>query len=590
MPQRKEVQKLLALLGIAAGIAVCFLAVQINYKAALLTGSASGHFQSVFAQISLSLIFLGVMVSCGSLFLVFRRADKPEPANVSPDDIAGALRNFGIESGSDPMQSLNTSIGALKLELVESKKRERAIIEKAVDVICVIDIEARFITVSRASMNAWGYAPQELERRPLTDILSTDSSDQILNSILGSANSIDKIIFECRIKRKDGRLLDVVWTAHWSASDGGLFCIVHDISERKIAEQLLKDSESRLRRMLQELPVGVLLVKKDGSIESSNAEAERMLGFDAAELAGSALRKHITLGEKPADAVTEAQHRRLQGTATRKDSSVFPVDISEGIVELGEEDKSIVVFIDKTAEKELERVKREFVAMVTHEIRTPISSVYGILELIETGAVGELSKKGIELTRAVKVTCKRVIGLINDLLDLEKIQSGKFSLDCKQVSLRYAMETSADNVAALTAERKLTLNLPQTDLLCWADEDRLVQVMVNLISNAIKNSPENSTIALEIEDRSNGFLKISVVDKGRGIPEDKLGMIFDKFEQVEYSDAKKKGGTGLGLSICQGIVAEHGGEIGVESKLGEGSRFWFTIPASEEAESSGPRV
>ena len=382
----------------------------------------------------------------------------------------------------------------------------------------------------------------------------------------------------------------MVWTAHWSASDGGLFCIVHDISERKIAEQLLKDSESRLRRMLQELPVGVLLVKKDGSIESSNAEAERMLGFDAAELAGSALRKHITLGEKPADAVTEAQHRRLQGTATRKDSSVFPVDISEGIVELGEEDKSIVVFIDKTAEKELERVKREFVAMVTHEIRTPISSVYGILELIETGAVGELSKKGIELTRAVKVTCKRVIGLINDLLDLEKIQSGKFSLDCKQVSLRYAMETSADNVAALTAERKLTLNLPQTDLLCWADEDRLVQVMVNLISNAIKNSPENSTIALEIEDRSNGFLKISVVDKGRGIPEDKLGMIFDKFEQVEYSDAKKKGGTGLGLSICQGIVAEHGGEIGVESKLGEGSRFWFTIPASEEAESSGPRV
>jgi PAS domain S-box-containing protein len=586
-PQASKLSIFLSAAGLFAGIAVCLVGRYLNGKLYELSGTVTPHFQDVFGQISFFMLALGASIAAGSALLLFAGCTGGFAGKQADfeDELARVLRDSGIEIGSDPLQSLQTAVGQLRLDLVESKKRERAIVEKAVDVICVLDIQAKFLTVSRACQNAWGYSPQELEKSSLTDILVSGNSTNILNSILGSANSIDKIIFECKLKRKDGRVLDVLWTAHWSASDGGLFCIVHDISERKYAEQLLKNSENRLRRTLERLPVGVLIVDRQGTIEFTNAEAARMLFRSVRELAGQPIKGSFTAWQRrntdEADLAPDAQEpllKRSMALAVRKDGTQFPVDVSESTFVLAEEQKTIVVFLDKTAEQELERVKREFMAMVTHEIRTPISSVYGILALLEAGALGEMTEKGRSLASSVRVTCKRVIGLISDLLDLEKIQAGKFTLDRKQVSVRYVMETSYDNIASLAEARNITIDLPQTELCCFADEDRLVQVIVNLISNAIKYSADGSSIKLTIEEATDNYLKFSVIDRGRGIPEDKLKKVFSQFEQVELDDAKKKGGTGLGLAICQAIVAEHGGEIGVESKLGQGSCFWFTMP------------
>lgn len=572
--------------GLLAGLSVCVLSRSLNSKLYLFSGSLTAHFQESFGQISFCLLVLGGLISAGSAVLLFSGlAGQGKKANGGAlVDLTRVLRECGIENVTDPLQSVRTSINQLRLELAEGKKRERAIIQKAVDVICVLDIQARFLTVSQACRNAWGYDPHELESRPLADLLVTENSSNILNSIFGSANSIDKIIFESKLKRKDGRLLDVVWTAHWSASDGGLFCIVHDISERKYAERMLKSSENRLRRTLEGLPVGVLMVDAGGRIEFANAEAARLVFRSNRELIGSSMDTLLIPADREAQAQMDALEtpgsdtRRMMATARRKDGSSFPVDLSKSTIEISDEQKTIAVFLDKTAEQELERVKREFIAMVTHEIRTPISSVYGILALLEAGALGELTEKGRRLTGSVKITCKRIIGLINDLLDLEKIHAGKFKLEPKTVPVRHAMEIAYENVISLASERNITIELPDSELSCWADEDRLVQVLVNLISNSVKYSPDGSSIRLLIDSAENGFVKISVIDKGRGIPEDKLKKIFSQFEQVEIADAKKKGGTGLGLPICQAIVTEHGGTIGVESKLGEGACFWFTMP------------
>jgi PAS domain S-box-containing protein len=599
MPDNSQTPKfylLFSVAGVVAGIAVCVLGQQLNGKIYEFSGVAAPHFQDAFGQISFSMLVLGGLIFSASVMSVFLSlgakgsGDKKAALHA---DLLRVLRDCGFENEADPLQSLQTAINQLRLDLVESRKRERSIVEKAVDVICVLDLHAKFLTVSRACQHAWGYSPQELENHPLSDILVGENSTNILNSILGSANSIDKIIFECKLKKKDGRLIDVLWTAHWSASDGGLFCIVHDITERKYAEKLLKSSESRLRKTLESLPVGVLMVDRHGIIEFANTEAARMVFRSPKELVGSAMATHITsgerrIGEELQDQMTDSILMRVMATATRKDGSTFPVDLSESFIELADEQKTIAVFIDKTAEQELERVKREFVAWVTHEIRTPISSVYGILALMESGALGEMTEKGKRLAGSVKVTCKRVISLITDLLDLEKMQAGKFALECKQVSVRYAMESAFDNVVSLSSERNITIDLPHTELCCWADVDRLVQVMINLMSNAIKYSPDASTITLGIEELENSMLKILVTDRGRGIPDDKLKKVFSQFEQVELADAKKKGGTGLGLAICQAIVAEHGGEIGVVSKLGEGSCFWFTIPMNPKDQPAVP--
>ena len=215
--------------------------------------------------------------------------------------------------------------------------------------------------------------------------------------------------------------------------------------------------------------------------------------------------------------------------------------------------------------------------MLTHDLKTPLTSIHGILALLEEGFLGRLSEQGVEMTKRVRITCKRLLRLINDMLDLEKINAGKFSLECKDVDAAFVVGQSVETIQNLAAERKISIKTNSTPVTCWGDDDRLIQVLVNLLSNAIKYSPENAVIEVLSEEQSDA-VKFSVFDHGRGIPADKVGRVFERFEQVEVADAKKKGGTGLGLAICQAIVTEHGGNIGANSQLGEGSCFWFTIP------------
>ena len=600
--------KIFCVLGIVVGVCTFLIGQQLNSRTseyAEYVGRRQEQFQDSMSRLSMPLLILSSLTVLGSGIFFFISL-KPAKEDDS-EAIKALLDSCGIQKDvSEPLKNLQNTIGTMRLELMEAKKRERSIIERAVDVICIVDIHSKFLSVSKAAQNAWGYAPAELEGKLLTDLLISENTNNILNSILGSAKSIDKIVFECQLRRKDATLIDVIWTAHWSASDGGLFCIVHDITERKRAEQMLADSELRLRKTLESLPVGVLIVEEDGKIEFSNGAACKMFNSTARDLRKYRLEDKIVVTEgigisAPVSSEVSASSQslpaldlsaealRAKGLATRDDGTNFPVELSECSIKFGSEEKRIAVFLDKTAEHELEQVKREFMAMVTHEVRTPISSVYGIVALLEAGALGELTEKGVELTRGVKATCKRVLRLVGDLLDIEKIQAGKFELAQKDVSLRYALETSFDNVKSLAMEKKIEILLPQTELCCWADEDRLVQVIVNLLGNAIKYSPENSKIEVTVEDLG-GLLKVLVRDEGRGIPDEKLGKIFGRYEQVDLADSKKMGGSGLGLAISKAIILEHKGDIGVESKFGEGSTFWFKIPKTEDfvKASAGP--
>jgi nitrogen-specific signal transduction histidine kinase/FixJ family two-component response regulator len=224
-------------------------------------------------------------------------------------------------------------------------------------------------------------------------------------------------------------------------------------------------------------------------------------------------------------------------------------------------------------QSDIDRMKTEFVSTVSHELRTPLTSIRGALGLLSSGLMGKMDDKSQNLLRIASSNTERLIRLINDILDLERMESGAAPALLRRCSLfdlaREAVE--AMNSVAEAANIRLTLHCFATQDAVYfnADADRMLQVMTNLLSNAIKFSPAGSIVSIQINaDAESVFLK--VIDRGRGIPADKLESIFNRFQQVESTDSSKKGGTGLGLAICRSIVLQHGGTIWAQTNRSEG--------------------
>lgn len=239
--------------------------------------------------------------------------------------------------------------------------------------------------------------------------------------------------------------------------------------------------------------------------------------------------------------------------------------------------------------KELEEMKQQFVAMVSHDLRTPLTSIKGFLELLAGGVYGDLNETGEHRAGLAQRNVTRLISLINDLLDYEKLQSGQFSLDCRQIDAASPISRSIDALRFFAEKEDVGLITDETDLKAYADEERLVQVLVNLISNSVKFSPKGAKVTITAVQKEN-FVEFNVIDEGRGVPKNMQEAIFERFKQVKATDATEKGGTGLGLPICKALVECHGGQIGVDSEEGKGSRFWFTIPLTKPAEILAPAL
>jgi signal transduction histidine kinase len=224
-------------------------------------------------------------------------------------------------------------------------------------------------------------------------------------------------------------------------------------------------------------------------------------------------------------------------------------------------------------------MKQEVVAMVTHDLRSPVSSVRHFLEMLESNMLGELNDRGKKLLKAADKSTIRMLGLINDLLDIEKIKSGMFELDVREVSTGALLESSCQALAPLANAMRITIDIKPEDVLVSADEERIARVVTNLVSNALKFSPAGTSVTVESRTED-GFAVISIRDQGRGIPADLRPYIFDRFTQVMPSDSRQMGGSGLGLAISRAIVELHGGKIWVESGESAGSTFSFTLPLS----------
>ena len=232
---------------------------------------------------------------------------------------------------------------------------------------------------------------------------------------------------------------------------------------------------------------------------------------------------------------------------------------------------------DITERKAIEQMKSEFVSVASHEMRTPLTAIHGVLKLMATGHLGKFTDRGQEMIRIAVRNTDRLVRLINDVLDLERMESGREIIEKEQSTTANLIKQAVNITQEMAQQQQIIIETEPNSITLSVDSDRILQTLTNLLSNAIKFSPSGSKIWISATKQDNKVI-FSVKDQGRGIPQDKLETIFERFQQVDASDSRKKGGTGLGLAICRHIVEQHGGKIWAKSTVGKGSTFFFTLP------------
>ncbi len=357
------------------------------------------------------------------------------------------------------------------------------------------------------------------------------------------------------------------------------------------------EGQSRLTALvLDSAADGIVGLDDDGFVLFANLSARRMLRCRESDLVGyrfhDIAHHHHPDGREypwqdcPAGALLKSgEMGAVEGQHYfRRDGSSFPVEIVVTPLVLdGVHRGSVTSFRDVTERQAIAEVQRQFVSIVSHELRTPLTSIKGSLQMLDSGLFGELSQDQQELVSMAVNNSDRLARLVNDILDLERLDSGRMPMAPQQVDAADLVEQSLAVVrgVATTAGVELQCEKPSddVDLDLFVDPHRLGQVLVNLIGNAVKFSERGSQVRTVVT-RADDRITINVVDHGRGIPEDQLQRVFDRFGQVEVGDAREHGGTGLGLAIAKEIVERSGGTIIVTSQLGQGSTFSVELPAA----------
>lgn len=265
----------------------------------------------------------------------------------------------------------------------------------------------------------------------------------------------------------------------------------------------------------------------------------------------------------------------------RKDHSLFWNELT--ISPVHDETGKLINFIgvqnDISERKEAEKEISEFYSKISHELRTPLSSIRAALSLLEEETGGPLTTDSLKIVEIAGRNTSRLLRLVNDILDFRKIEAGKMQLRLEPTLPHDLIEQVFGELEATAAERSIRFEVNVTcDEAMNVDRDRLAQVLSNLTANAIKFSPSNGKVRIQTIKNREGFVCFRVIDRGPGIAKKDLGKLFQKFQQIDSSDKRLPGGTGLGLSISKSLVEMHGGQIGVDSKVGRGSTFWFQIP------------
>lgn len=513
-----------------------------------------------------------------------------------------------------------TTQRAAEATLRESEARYRQIVEGSLGMVCTHRLDGVLLSINTHGAAAIGRTREEMIGRSLAEFMPDEVLPEMpayLANILETGEAQGML----QLRHVSGEIHVIAYRNKLIPVEGGEPYVLGfgiDITEKVVAENSLRALIRQSNSILESVGDGIYGMDLEGRVTFVNSAAAQMLGYQPEELLGQVMHtmihhtradgSHYPTSECPiSNSLTNLDTVRVSNDIFwRKDGTNFPVDYvarpqidarphaapdaarqkARRSLEAQASDKAVglvVAFTDITERRALDRMKDEFISTVSHELRTPLTSLRAALGLIGGGALNARPEKFHQMLDIAIGNTDRLVRLVNDILDLERIASGKAELHYEISSADDLLRRAATLLQTDAAKAKIRFTFSTGKVDVWADPDRILQTLTNLISNAIKFSPPNSVIHLAARTvaarNSSGTLaEISVSDQGRGIPTDKLEQIFERFQQVDASDSRSRGGTGLGLAICRSIVAQHGGRIWATSRLGEGSSFTFTLP------------
>jgi len=485
--------------------------------------------------------------------------------------------------------------------------RTKAIVETIVDGVITISDRGLIETVNPAAESIFAYNKEQLIGKNVSMLMPTPYRDEHDGYLHNYLNTGDKKIIgigrEVTGLRSDGSTFPLeLAISEMEVNGQRMFTgIVRDISQRKNTEEKLRELLARTKAILDTIVDGVITISDRGLIETVNPAAEKIFGYQLNELAG----KNVSMlmpnpyrseHDQYLDNYLNTGEKKIIGigrevTGLRKNGVTFPLELAISEMEVSGQRMFTGIVRDISERKETEeklrsamrrvheqQIKDEFIATVSHELRTPLTSIKASLELIIGGAIAADSSQADMLISIAHKNSDRLLLLINDILDISKIESQKMQFKRQIISVRPFLESAIfDNQAYAEKHHvKFALTHCSENIYINADPDRLMQVMSNLMSNAAKFSKQNSIVEIKASS-SNNIVRIAVCDKGRGIPVDFQSRVFDKFTQADTSDKREMSGTGLGLHISKAIVEQHKGTLSFTSEPNIGSEFYIDL-------------
>lgn len=371
--------------------------------------------------------------------------------------------------------------------------------------------------------------------------------------------------------------------------------IVHALRSdrhRRATEANLAERDLQARAIVEAVQDGIITIDDQGIVETFNPAAERIFGYDAFDVIGrnvsmlmpepysshhnDYLKRYLATGE----ARIIGERREIEGL--REDGTVFPLELTVKPMTVHGRRLFTGIVRDASERKRMEKMQSEFISTVSHELRTPLTSIMGSLGIIHSGIGGDLPAKVRSMLDIAYSNSRRLVTLINDILDIEKLASGRMQFDMASIDLGGLVAEAIDANSGYAEQHNAKFRLIERapDAVVRGDKDRLMQVLANLLSNAAKYSPDGGFVDIAVTLRPDA-VRVSVTDTGEGIPESARATLFERFSQADSSTTRRKGGTGLGLAISRTILDHHLGRIDFDSVVGKGSTFWFEIPLDE---------